>query len=186
MRSLSGCLHSCLPGDGVPMVHTNKPPQLFCLTLILEKPFICFSEEAAIEIWTFREWEGNLLNTKEDCRCKMFVMLKHLNKYITVPLLISFLLTAFIESSVQLTADLLIRQLDKNKVTASVLSYLDHIYVTLYRSGPGQRVYCYTLWWPGCSLLPVYMNSLCLRGKASLLINCNKVLCCPTSINKDI
>lgn len=43
--------------------------------LILAKACICFSKEATIETWTFREWEGNLLKTKEDCRCKMFVML---------------------------------------------------------------------------------------------------------------
>lgn len=75
--NLSGCLHSCLPGDGLPVLHTSKPLHFyfFLLTLILEKEFICFSEEATIETWTFREWEGNLLKSKEDCRCKMFVML---------------------------------------------------------------------------------------------------------------
>lgn len=42
-------LAACLSGNGVPMVHKNKPLQLFCLALIIEKPFICFSEEAAIK-----------------------------------------------------------------------------------------------------------------------------------------
>lgn len=74
---LFGCLHSCLPGGGLPILHTSKPLHFyfFLLTLILEKAFICFSEEATIETWTFREWEGNLLKSKEDCRCKIFVML---------------------------------------------------------------------------------------------------------------
>lgn len=174
-------LAACLSGNGVPMVHKNKPLQFFCLALIIEKPFICFSEEAAIKTWTFSEWEGNLLKTTEDCRCKMFLMPTPEQTYHRA---LAYLLPTQCLYWARCPANCRhinqAARLQQSHCLCTVLSRPYKCVIIEIRARP--KGLFIPLWWTSCSLLPVYMNSPCLRGKARLLSNCSKVLCCPTYI----